>query len=287
MRTTAEARFDEHRGLLTGVAYRIVGQISDAEDVVQEAWLRWSRVDDTQVADARAFLVRTTVRLAIDRLRRVEAARETYPGPWLPEPPPAANGPAEAVELADSVSMALLVVLERLSPLERAVFVLREAFGAPYGEIAEVVGRSEPAVRQLAARANRHVREGRTRFDADSRTGREVTARFMAACASGDYDALLALLAPGATLVGDGGGRVRAPLRTIAGADKVARFLLALSATDLPDTRTRVWGAGAGPGLTVTSAGRPVAAIGLHLVDGLVAAVYLVANPDKLRHLSA
>src|SRR5918997_1075374 len=172
-RLDAAAVFDEHRGLLVSVAYRILGSVTDAEDAVQEAWLRWSNVDHSGVDDPRAFLVRVTTRLAIDRLRRAKARRESYVGPWLPEPVLTGRGsseqdPSEDAATAESVSMAMLVVLETLSPLERAVFVLREAFGMPYSEIADVLGRKEEAIRQLAKRARDHVRERRSRFDADS-----------------------------------------------------------------------------------------------------------------------
>ena len=204
--------FDEHRGLLVSVAYRVLGSITDAEDAVQEAWLRWSNVDHSRVADPRAFLVRVTTRLAIDRLRRAKARRESYVGPWLPEPvltgrDPSGRDPAEDAAMAESVSMAMLVVLETLSPLERAVFVLREAFGMPHSEIADVLGRREEAVRQLARRAREHVRERRTRFDADRGEQRRVTERFLEAATGGDLEGLMAVLSPGVELVADGGGR--------------------------------------------------------------------------------
>jgi RNA polymerase sigma factor (sigma-70 family) len=162
----------EHHDLLVGVAYRVLGSVTDAEDAVQEAWLRWSKVDPAEVANPRAFLVRVTTRLAIDRLRRAKARRESYVGPWLHEPVLTGHDVAEEVELAESVSMAMLVVLETLSPLERAVFVLREAFGMPYAEIGEVIGRKEEAVRQLAHRARDHVRRpGNSRSLEGSRAG--------------------------------------------------------------------------------------------------------------------
>jgi RNA polymerase sigma factor (sigma-70 family) len=188
--------FGEHRDLLVGVAYRVLGTVTDAEDAVQEAWVRWSKVDPAEVANSRAFLVRVTTRLAIDRLRRAKARRESYIGPWLPEPTLTGHDVAEDVELAESVSMAMLVVLETLSPLERAVFVLREAFGMPYAEIGEVIGRKEEAVRQLAHRARDHVRERGARFEADQETHRHVTERFLEAAVGGDVEALMEVLAP-------------------------------------------------------------------------------------------
>src|SRR5215216_3337554 len=265
------------------VAYRILGQVTDAEDAVQEAWLRWVKTRPSEVANPRAFLVRVTTRLAIDRLRRVKARRESYVGPWLPEPLLTGREDlAEGAELAESVSMAMLIVLETLSPLERAVFVLREAFGMPYGEISEILGRSEPAVRQLARRAGEHVQERSTRFDADQATRQKVTERFLEATSKGDLDALLGVLAPGVTLVGDGGGRVRAPLRPIYGADKVARFLVSISSEPLPEGHLRVAQVNGGPGIVATLEGRPVATVILAVADGVVQTIYLVANPDKL-----
>jgi RNA polymerase sigma factor (sigma-70 family) len=291
--------FDEHRELLIGVAYRVLGRVSDAEDVVQEAWLRWVKVDPAEVANPRAFLVRVTARLAIDRLRRVKARRESYAGPWLPEPLITGNDIAEDVALAESVSMAMLVVLETLSPLERAVFVLREAFAMPYSEIAEILGRSEAAVRQLARRAREHVRERGHRFETDKATRQRVTERFLAATTSGDLNALMEVLAPGVTLVGDGGGRALAPLRPIRGAEKVARFLVAVqrpehvarffgtTATEVaPYLGVRIAQVNGGPGIVVTYKDKPVTTIVLDVADGVVHTIHLVANPEKLLGVS-
>jgi RNA polymerase sigma-70 factor (TIGR02957 family) len=295
--------FNEHRNLLIAVAYRILGQVSDAEDVVQEAWLRWANVRLSEVLDPRAFLVRVTTRLAIDRLRRLKARRESYVGPWLPEPLLTGREElaAEGAQLAESLSMAMLIVLETLSPLERAVFVLREAFGMAYGEISEILGRSEPAVRQLAHRAREHVQERSTRFEADQATRQEVTERFLEATSNGDLEALLGVLAPGVRLVGDGGGRVRAPLRPIYGAEKVARFLVAISTEErvakfleaistepLPGLlRTRIAQVNGGPGIVVTYEGTPVTTIVLDVAEGVVQTIHLVANPEKLVGVSA
>jgi RNA polymerase sigma-70 factor (ECF subfamily) len=274
--------FNEHRELLIGVAYRVLGRASDAEDVVQDAWLRWVNARPSEVANPQAFLVRVTTRLAIDQLRRVKTRHESYVGPWLPEPLLTDHDLTENAELAESVSMAMLIVLETLSALERTVFVLREAFGMPYAEIAEILGRSEPAVRQLARRAREHVRERRPRFDTDQATRRRVTERFLAATVSGDLDDLLAVLAPRVTLVGDGGGRARAPLHPIYGADKVARFLVALSSEPLPDAHLCVAQVNGGPGIVATLQGRPVATVILDVADGVIQTIHLVANPHKL-----
>ena len=289
--------FEEHRDLLMAVAYRLLGSITDAEDVVQEAWLRWTDARISEVADPRAFLMRLTTRLAIDRLRRVKARRESYVGPWLPEPLLSSRGDvSEDVALAESVSMAMLIVLETLSPLERAVFVLREAFAMPYAEIAEVLGRSEVALRQLARRARDHVRERRPRFDTDQTTRQRVTEHFLEATTNGDLDALIEVLAPGVRLVTDGGGRVLAARRPIQGADKVARFLLSVSTDErvakfleavttepLPDLlRARIARVNGGPGIVVTYEGTPITSIVLDVADGVVQTINLVANPDKL-----
>jgi RNA polymerase sigma factor (sigma-70 family) len=287
--------FDEHRELLIAVAYRVLSRVSDAEDVVQEAWLRWAKVDPAEVADPRAFLVRVTTRLAIDRLRRVKARRESYVGPWLPEPLITGRDVAEDVALAESVSMAMLVVLETLSPLERAVFVLRESFAMPYTEIAKILGRSEVAVRQLARRARDHVRERGHRFETDHATRQRVTERFLTATTSGDLNALMEVLEPGVTLVGDGGGRALAPRRPVRGADKVARFLVAIqrpehvarffgtTATEVaPDLRIRIAQVNGGPGIIITYKGKPVTTIVLDVSDGVVQTIHPVANPEKL-----
>jgi RNA polymerase sigma-70 factor, ECF subfamily len=281
----ATAAFEAQRPYLRAVAYRLLGRVGDAEDVVQEAWLRWREVDRATVMDDRAYLTQVTTRLAIDRLRREQRRRETYVGPWLPEPLALEPDVADRIELADSVEMALLVVLETLSPLERAVFVLREAFGEPYEEIALVVDRNEEAVRQLAHRARRHVDERRPRFDADARTRREVTERFLAAAAGGDVDALMELLAPDVTLVSDGGGVVRAALRPIEGADAVARWLAGVAARGLAEPSMEIVELNGGPAAVVRSRGELQAAIVLGVAGGRVRAVYLVANPDKLSRL--
>jgi RNA polymerase sigma factor (sigma-70 family) len=292
--------FDEHRGLLVSVAYRILGSVSDAEDAVQEAWLRWSNVDHSAVDDPRAFLVRVTTRLAIDRLRRAKARRESYVGPWLPEPILTRHDVAEDAAMAESVSMAMLVVLETLSPLERAVFVLREAFGMPHAEIADVLVRKEEAVRQLARRARDHVRERRTRFDADEMEQRRVTERFLEAASGGDLEALMEVLSPGVTLVADGGGRALAPHRPVRGADKVARFLVAVATEERvarflasigsePSGEVRIHPAqvNGGAGVVITSGDEPISALVLDISDGVVQTIHLVANPEKLAGVRA
>ncbi|CAM5693850.1 RNA polymerase sigma-70 factor OS=Streptomyces tendae OX=1932 GN=GUR47_29890 PE=3 SV=1 [Streptomyces tendae] len=288
---TATDVFEEHRPVLLGVAYRMLGRLADAEDVVQEAWLRWSGADRSGVREARGYLVRVTTRLAIDRLRQVKARGETYVGPWLPEPyatdfGDAVQDTAERAVLADSVSFAVLVVLESLSPLERAVFVLREAFGYPYAEIAAMLERGEAAVRQLAGRARKHVEERRPRYDVDPAQRRDLTERFLAAAANGDMAGLLATLAPDVRLVGDSGGRAKAPLRVLESSDKVARFLLGVARQGIPDATFHFLEVNGGPALLVRSGGKPDSMVQVDVADGRIQSVYVIRNPDKLVSLA-
>jgi RNA polymerase sigma-70 factor (ECF subfamily) len=287
---TATEVFETHRPHLLGVAYRMLGRSADAEDVVQEAWLRWSGADRDDVREPRGYLVRVTTRLAVDRLRQIKARGETYVGPWLPEPYVTDLGAtvpdaAERAVLADSVSLAVLVVLESLSPLERAVFVLREAFGYPYAEIAALLDRGEAAVRQLAGRARRHVDERRPRYDVDPGRRRDLTERFLAAASGGDLDGLLSLLAPDVRLVGDSGGRSKAPLRVLESAGKVGRFLAGVAKGGVADAAYRFLEINGGPALLVLSGGRPDSVFQLDVADGLIQTVYIIRNPDKLRAL--
>ena len=293
--TDAARIFDDHRGLLVSVAYRVLGSVTDAEDAVQEAWLRWSGVDHSGINDPRAFLVRVTTRLAIDRLRRVKARRESYVGPWLPEPILTRQDPSEDAAMAESVSMAMLVVLETLSPLERAVFVLREAFGMPHAEIADVIGRREDAVRQLARRARDHVRERRARFDADSDEQRRVTERFLEATSNGDLEALMEVLSPGVELIADGGGKALSPRRPVRGSEKVARFLVAIVGEEQTarflrsvgsepagEVRVRLAPVNGETGVVIHAGDQPISALVLDVSGGLVRTIRLVANPEKL-----
>jgi RNA polymerase sigma-70 factor (ECF subfamily) len=284
--------FEEHRPVLMGVAYRMLGRVTDAEDVVQEAWLRWSAADRSEVREPRAYLVRVTTRLAIDRLRQVKARGETYVGPWLPEPYETHFGDtvpdtAEQAVLADSVSLAVLVVMESLSPLERAVFVLREAFGYPYADIAAMLDRTEPAVRQLAGRARRHVDERRPRYDVDPVLRRDLTERFLSAAGGGDLEALMSLLAPDVRLVGDSGGKTKAPLRVLESADHVGRFIVGVAGRGVPDLTWRFLELNGGPAVLVLTGGKPDSVFQMDVLDGRIQSVYIIRNPDKLRALSA
>nr|WP_202461637.1 RNA polymerase sigma-70 factor [Streptomyces sp. SID8374] len=284
--------FEEHRPVLTGVAYRMLGRVADAEDVVQEAWLRWSSAAQEGIRESRAFLVRITTRLAIDRLRHLKSRREAYVGPWLPEAVvtdfgPTAPDAAERAVLADSVSLAVLVVLESLSPLERAVFVLREAFGFPYAEIAAALDRTEPAVRQLAGRARRHVDERKPRYDVDPAERRDLTERFLAAASGGSIEQLMALLAPDVRLVSDAGGKAKAALRVIESADKVGRFLAAVGQEAGPEWEMRIAEFNGGPGVACFVGGKPDTFFQIEIRDGIIQCIYIVRNPDKLAGLSA
>ncbi|MFI6549189.1 RNA polymerase sigma-70 factor [Streptomyces prunicolor] len=284
--------FEEHRPVLMGVAYRMLGRVADAEDVVQEAWLRWSAADRAEVREPRAYLVRVTTRLAIDRLRQVKARGEAYVGPWLPEPYATDFGDtvpdtAERAVLADSVSLAVLVVLESLSPVERAVFVLREAFGYPHADIAAMLDRSEPAVRQLAGRARKHVDEGRPRYEVDPAQRRELTERFLAAAAEGDLAGLMEMLAPDVRLIGDSGGKSKAPLRILETADNVGRFLVAVAGKGIPEMSFRFLELNGGPAVLILSGDTPDSVFQVDVSDGRIRSVYIVRNPDKLRSLAS
>lgn len=289
---TATDVFEEHRPVLMGVAYRMLGRVADAEDVVQEAWLRWSGADRSEVREPRGYLVRITTRLAIDRLRQAQSRSEAYVGPWLPEPYVTDFGDtvpdtAERAVLADSVSLAVLVVLESLSPLERAVFVLREAFGYPYADIAAVLDRGEPAVRQLAGRARKHVDERRPRYEVDPAERRDLTQRFLAAAAEGDLEGLMSLLAPDARLVGDSGGLSQAPRRVLDSADKVGRFVIGVAKKGVLDLSFRFLEINGGFAVLTLSAGKPDSVFQLDVVDGRIQCVYIMRNPEKLVSLSA
>ncbi|WP_198961337.1 RNA polymerase sigma factor SigJ [Pseudonocardia sp. MH-G8] len=298
MQELSEARllteYQLARGRLVAIAHGILGDLGEAEDVVQEAWLRLRRTAATDAIESvTGWLVVTTSRLALDAVGSARRRRETYVGPWLPEPivtfdpvgAPPPGDPADRVTLVEAVSTAVLVVLETLTPAERTAFVLHDVFGMPFGEVADIVGRTPSAVRQLAARARRHVREGAPRFDADPQRHREVVAAFTAAMEDGDVHGLLHLLDPDVVLHSDGGGRVRAARKPVHGADRVARFLAGIQRK----RSYRPWPAriNAGPGVVLSRDGRPVAAVSLTVVDGRVARVDMVINPDKLARTGA
>ncbi|BCY07384.1 RNA polymerase sigma factor SigJ [Actinoplanes sp. L3-i22] len=271
--------FDDYRNLLFSVAYRILGSAADAEDAVQDTWLKWSAADRSRVADPKAYLVRIVTNVAMDRLR--SAKRAAYIGPWLPEPVLTSGD-------APDVAPALLLVLENLTPLERAVFVLKEAFAFSYEEIAEAVDRSPDSVRQAAHRAREHVRSKRARFTADRDRQRAVTERFFAAAAGGDINTLMELLAPDVTLWTDGGGKVRQAMRPVQGAERVAAWLAGVGSRPYQGVRPDEMAAAlvdlnGEPGLVISGAGRVLGTITLDLDPaGRVTAILNTANPDKL-----
>jgi RNA polymerase sigma-70 factor (ECF subfamily) len=284
--------FNEYRKLLFSVAYRILGTVADAEDVVQDAWIKWSAADRSQVADPKSYLTRIASNLSMDRLRSTRHKRETYVGPWLPEPILTSGDTVDAITDAESVSMAMLVVLETLSPLERAVFVLKDVFDFSHAEIAEVLERSEPAVRQAAHRAREHVQARRPRFTADRTRQREVTDRFFAATTGGDINTLMELLSPDVTLWTDGGGKVRQAMRPVVGARTVAAWFARMSEVtyqgvrpaDMNAERAEING---GPGMVFTGSGRVIATVTLDFCpDGRITAIHNVANPDKLQAIA-
>jgi RNA polymerase sigma-70 factor (ECF subfamily) len=278
--------FADHRNLLFAVAYDLLGSVADAEDVVQETWLRWSTVATEEIHNQRAYLVRIATTQSLNRLRANRSRRETYVGPWLPEPivePDPAEEITDRAAREHDVSIAMLVVLETLSPAERAVFVLREVFGMAHDEVAVTLGRTPASVRQLAHRAREHVDARRPRFEADESKQRQATERFLQACVSGDMSRLLELLAPDVSLVSDGGGQVTAATRPIHGSDKVARFMIGVSQTAPSDVQfVRINGAIGVVGYDADSA----TFVGLlDLVDDRIASIYIMVNPDKLQHV--
>jgi RNA polymerase sigma-70 factor (TIGR02957 family) len=274
--------FVTHRGLLFTVAYEMLGSAVDAEDVVQETWLRWANVDQAEVRDPRAYLVRMVTRQALNRLRTVSRQREDYVGEWLPEPLLTGPDLAEDAELAENVSIAMLTVLETLGPAERAVFVLHEVFETPYDEIAEVVGKTPAAVRQIAHRAREHVAARRPRMQVDRAEQEATLQKFMAAVTSGDVLGLVEVLAPDVVLIADGGGLVPAARKPLIGAERVVAFLARVA--DLSDlVATTAWLNGM-PGARFNVAGDDTA-VSLVVEDGLITRIYAIRNPQKLRWL--
>ena len=276
--------FVAHRSLLFTVAYEMLGSAADAEDVLQEAWLRWVGVDRATVEHPRAYLVRTVTRQALNRLRSVSRRREEYVGEWLPEPLLTDPDAAEDVELAESVSIAMLTVLETLGPAERAVFVLREVFETPYDEIAEAVDKTPEAVRQIAHRAREHVAARRPRMQVDRAQQLAVVERFLAAVSTGDVQGLMEVLAPDVVAIADGGGIAPAARKPLIGAERVGAFLA--RAVELPDfVATTAWLNGL-PGIRL-DLDAVTAAVSLVVDGSRITHIYAVNNPEKLGHLDS
>jgi RNA polymerase sigma-70 factor (ECF subfamily) len=281
----ASGAFDRHRPLLFSIAYRMLGSVMEAEDAVQEAYLRWRRASGEEVRSEKAYLSAVVTRLCIDRLRSARARREQYVGPWLPEPLPDHRAPdvAEAVVLEDSLSMAFLVLLESLTPVERAVFLLREVFGYEYAEIAEIVGKGEANCRQISRRARASVAARRPRFERSPGQEERLTRGFVEACAAGDMDGLLAVLSEDVTLWSDGGGKTRAARNPVHGAADVARFLIGTLRKAPPGLAVRPTRINGGPGLVgYFGDGTPQSATTFGFAGGRIAEIRLVVNPEKL-----
>jgi len=279
--------FVTHRNLLFTVAYEMLGSAADAEDVLQEAWLRWDQVDTVQVRDSRSYLVRIVTRQALNRLRTMKRRREAYVGPWLPEPLLTSPDVADDAELAESVSMALMVVLETLSPTERAVFVLREVFDVGYDEIAAAIGKSPAAVRQIAHRARHHVDARRPREVVSASETRAVLESFQGALETGNLESLLDVLAPDVVMVGDGGGVRQAALRPITGAERVTRVVtngLGKVPGRLTTVPTNVNG---NPALALYLDGELDGVMAIRIERSRVSGLYFVRNPEKLSRLGA
>jgi RNA polymerase sigma-70 factor (ECF subfamily) len=280
--------FESHRRALTGLAYRMLGSRAEAEDIVQDAYLRWHAADRTAIEHPRRYLGTVVTRLCLDRMKSAQMRRETYVGPWLPEPivDEALDGEA-AGELAHDISVALMLLLERLSPLERASFLLHDVFGLDFVEVARALGRNEAACRQLAARARAHVETGRPRFAASREEGERLATAFQHAAASGDTAALTQILAADAVLYSDGGGKRAAALKPIHGADKIVRLLEGLARKDpsflgfamRPATVNGL------PGLVLRETDGSVDTLGFEHQGGRITAIYLTRNPEKLRHV--
>ena len=284
----AGASFESLRGLLTGLAYRMLGSRAEAEDMVQEAYLRWHATDRAAVREPRAFLSRTVTRLCLDHLKSARVQREDYVGPWLPEPllDDSSLSVESTGEYANDLSVALLLALERLSPLERAAFLLHDVFDMSFEQVAETLGREAAACRQLAARARGHVREEKPRFRPSAEEEARVFSAFTTALGNGDIAALSRVLARDAVFYSDGGGKVKAALKPILGAEHIARFLLGvLRRYGTPDMQVRPARINGMPGMVLLGPSGPFQTIALEVRDGLIARLYTVRNPDKLRHL--
>jgi len=282
--------FEPHRRHLIGLAYRMLGSLAEAEDAVQEAYLRWHQVDRATVRNPRAFLSKTVTRLCLDALKSARARRESYVGPWLPEPvlDTASFAADTASDYAEDLSVALMLALERLSPLERAAFLLHDVFDMDFAEVGETLGRSEATCRQLASRARSHVRAARPRFRVSAEDGARLVEAFVVASRSGDAGALARLLAEGAVLYSDGGGKRPAALNPIYGRDKIVRFFTSLARKDRLRSIAALRAAAVNglPGLVAIEADGTPLTMALDIRDGTISAIYIVSNPDKLRHVA-
>jgi RNA polymerase sigma-70 factor (ECF subfamily) len=280
--------FNAHRPLLFGIAYRMLGRVSEAEDMVQEVWLRWQRQDPAEVRSARAWLTSAMTRLCIDQLRSARRAREEYYGVWLPEPLMVATGaqPDAAAELSDSLTVAFMLLLDSLGPVERAVFLLREVFDYDYAAIAAIVGKSEANCRQIVRRAKTQLQAGPKPPAPPTEHARRLVEQFLAAAASGEVGGVLALLSEESTVYSDGGGRVKAAGRPIVGADHASRFLIGIWPKFVTELERRLVDINGTPGLLMSLHGRVQYAFSFEVEGERVRNIYIFCNPDKLQHLA-
>jgi RNA polymerase sigma-70 factor (ECF subfamily) len=281
--------FNTHRPLLFGIAYRMLGRVSEAEDLMQEVWLRWQKQDATAIQSAKAWLVSATTRLCIDQLRAVRREREQYYGIWLPEPlmPATETDPGRTAELSDSLTMAFMLMLESLGPAERAVFLLREVFDYDYADVAAIVGKSEANCRQIVRRAKLQLQAAPKAPAPPTDQARRLVEQFLAATASGEVEGVLALLAEQSTVYSDGGGRVKAAGRPILGSDRVSRFLLGIWPRFVTEMERRLVDINGTPGLVMSLNGQVHYAFSFEIAGNRIQNIYIFCNPDKLRHLTA
>jgi RNA polymerase sigma-70 factor (ECF subfamily) len=284
----ADPVFEEHRPTLARLAYRMLGSLPDADDVMQDAYLRWSLEDRGAVKSPRAYLSAIVTRLCIDRRQSIDERKKSYIGPWLPDPiVEDAHDPACRLETAENVSMALLLVLESLSPVERAAYLLRRIFDYSYAEIARILAKSEVACRQLVSRAEESIHSRRPRFEARPDEAERLTAAFLEACSSGDMQALLDVLAPDAVLYADSGGKAHAALAPVVGADRIARFFLGVLKKAPAGMEIRGVNVNGQPGLLAKVAGQVIQVLTFDIIDGRIAACFAVRNPDKLARVES
>ena len=286
MLTTAE--FDQHRSALFGLAYRMLGSVMDAEDILQEAFLRWQKVPESEVRSPRAYLMTIVTRLSVDQLRRAHVQREEYVGAWLPEPllQSPDNDPARLVELDESLSTAFLVLLESLSPLDRAVFLLHEVFNYTFAEIATIVDRNPAGCRQIGHRARQRLMQGRPRFEVETETVEEVVQQFLRACVGDDMSALLGLLAPDVTVTTDSGGKVSSVRNIVVGPDRAARLMLGIFHRWSPPFIFHIATINGQPALIGCADEQPISVTTFDVGDSKIHAIYQVVNPDKLKGLA-
>ncbi len=283
--TGKDTLFESRRGPMTGLAYRMLGSRADAEDVVQDAWIRWRGVDEDEVANPAGFLNRVVTRLCLDRLKSARARREVYVGEWLPEPVVDDDHP----DLGENLSVAFLLALERLTPLERAAFLLHDVFDASFADVAKTLGRTEAACRQLAARAREHVKAGKPRYHPSAEEEQRLTSAFLAAAMSGDESLLRGILAQDVVMHSDGGGIAKATLNPVFGLEKAIRLVLGLKKKfPTPEgTTARLARINGAPGIVLSEDGVVFQTMGLEITDGRIAAVYTMRNPEKLARLNS